>query len=147
MYSICWVVVYGDEGLQKYDGKGFSQDSLENLISTEPDILKFDSPTLISMMSNKKLSNKLLKIGAQVIIPMRHQNKFLGFILLGEKINKQQYSEIDLEFLATIVSQAIISMENARLFIETMEKQRIEQELQVAKTIQKKMLPREIVQI
>lgn len=141
------IVVYGDEGLQKYDGKGFSQDALESLISTEPDILKFDSPTLIGKISNKKLSNKLIKIGAQVIIPMRHQNKFLGFILLGEKINKQQYSEIDLEFLATIVSQAIISMENARLFIETMEKQRIEQELQVAKTIQKKLLPREIVQI
>lgn len=141
------IVVYGEEGLQKYDGKGFSQDTLESLLQTEPDLLNVDSPTPIDKLSNKKLSKKLLKIGARVIIPMLHQNKFLGFILLGEKINKQHYSEMDLEFLATIVSQAIISMENARLFIETIEKQRIEQELQVAKSIQKKLLPREIVQI
>jgi sigma-B regulation protein RsbU (phosphoserine phosphatase) len=141
------IVVFGEEGLLKFDGKGFSQDTLESLIETEPDLSKIDSPILIDKLNNKKLSEKLLKMGARVIIPMLHQNKFLGFILLGEKINKQHYSEVDLEFLATIVSQAIISLENARLFIETIEKQRIEQELQVAKSIQKKLLPREIVQI
>jgi len=141
------IVVYAEEGLQKYEGKGFSQDAIEHLIQDKSHLTKFDSPTLINKISDKPLANKLLKIGAQVFIPMRHQNKFLGFILLGEKINKEQYSDIDLEFLATIVSQAIISIENARLFIETLEKQRIEQELQVAKTIQKKLLPREILQL
>ena len=141
------IVVFGEKGLQKYEGKGFSQDTIEHLLLDKPHLTKFDSPTLISKIPDKTLASKLLKIGARVIIPMRHQNKFLGFILLGEKINKQNYSEIDLEFLATIVSQAIISMENARLFIETLEKQRIEQELQVAKTIQKKLLPREILQL
>jgi sigma-B regulation protein RsbU (phosphoserine phosphatase) len=141
------IVLCDQTGLQKLETKGFSEDTLEVIVSENPDITDFDETVLISEINNVKLRQKLQKINSWVFIPMRHQNKFLGFILLGEKINKQEYSSADLEFLSTIVNQALISLENARLFKETLEKQRIEQELQVAKTIQRKLLPRDIIQI
>jgi sigma-B regulation protein RsbU (phosphoserine phosphatase) len=141
------IIIYSQAGLQKLESKGFSEDTLEVITKEHPDMADFELTMLVNEIQNVKLKQKLQKIKAQVFIPMRHQNKFLGFILLGEKINKQEYSSADLEFLSTIVSQAIISLENARLFKETLEKQRIEQELQVAKTIQKKLLPRDIAKI
>ncbi|MEJ2052076.1 MAG: GAF domain-containing protein, partial [Calditrichota bacterium] len=141
------IIVCNQDGILKIDCKGFLQDNMESLVLQEPELKKLDSASLVENLQKVSLREKLSKMKARVFIPMRHQNKFLGFILLGDKINKQKYSGTDLEFLSTLVSQAVISIENARLFRETLEKQRIEQELQVAKTIQKKLLPREIISI
>jgi sigma-B regulation protein RsbU (phosphoserine phosphatase) len=141
------IIVCNQDGILKIDCKGFLQDNMESLVLQEPELKKIDSASLVENLEKVSLRKKLNKMRARVFIPMRHQNKFLGFIILGDKINKQKYSGTDLEFLSTLVSQAVISIENARLFRETLEKQRIEQELQVAKTIQKKLLPREIISI
>jgi sigma-B regulation protein RsbU (phosphoserine phosphatase) len=77
----------------------------------------------------------------QVILPMHIQDKRKGYVLLGEKITKQPFREDELEFLTTLVNQAMISLENARLFKEALEKQRIEEELNIARDIQQRLLP------
>ncbi len=141
------ILIQGSEGLYKLECKGLLQEQLESIFINNRDFFNITSAIKLTNSSKTKVNERLLSIGARVIIPMRHQNKSLGFILLGEKINKQQYTDADLEFLTTLVNQAVISLENARLFKETLEKQKIEQELQVAKTIQKKLLPREIIKI
>lgn len=141
------IAIYRNQNLQKLDCKGFLGDSVESLATNQKNFDDIHTSTLISDFPNAELKDRLWKIGARVFIPMRHQNKTLGFILLGEKISKQDFTSLDLEFLTTLVSQAVISLENARLFKETLEKQRIEQELQVAKTIQQKLLPHEITEI
>jgi len=53
----------------------------------------------------------------------------------------QKYSPTDLEFLFSLGNLAIISLENARLFKEAIEKQRLEDELLIAKEIQRGLLP------
>ncbi|HFE64626.1 MAG TPA: hypothetical protein ENK14_09475 [Caldithrix sp.] len=141
------IVLRENSGIPRLDCKGFSGESVETVMEDLLKCNRIESAMLVSEFSTVKLRKKLLKMGACVFIPMRHQSKVIGFILLGEKINKEPFTPVDLEFLTTLVSQAVVSLENARLFQETLEKQRIEQELQVAKTIQKKLLPREIPQI
>ncbi len=141
------IIIQGSEGLHKLECKGLLQEQLESIFMNNREFFNITSAIKLTKSSKTKVNERLLSIGVRVIIPMRHQNKSLGFILLGEKINKQPYTEADLEFLTTLVNQAVISLENARLFKETLEKQRIEQELQVAKAIQKKLLPREIIKI
>ncbi|MEJ2634675.1 MAG: SpoIIE family protein phosphatase [Calditrichia bacterium] len=141
------IVIHGNQHLPKMDVKGFVQDSIESLSEELSRLSDIETAALTVDLPHPALKEKLLKLGAHVFIPMRHQNKMLGFILLGEKISKQKFTAVDLEFLTTLVSQAVISLENARLFKEMLEKQRYEQELQVAKTIQKKLLPREIPQV
>jgi sigma-B regulation protein RsbU (phosphoserine phosphatase) len=128
----------------RLETKGFAREMLESLTMDFPQLSQKESSELINNFSDEKLKLRLERIGAQVFIPMRHQNEMLGLILLGDKINKKPFTPLDLEFLSTLVNQAVVSLENARLFKETLEKQRIEQELQVATTIQKKLLPREI---
>lgn len=138
------IVIQKDGILQKIECKGFIQESIEELSKEIQNDAELDSTQIIDNMTHSSIKQKLYHQGARMYIPLRHQNQNIGFILLGEKINKQKYTDIDVEFLTTLINQAVISIENARLFKETLEKQRIEQELQVAKTIQKKLLPREI---
>ena len=88
------------------------------------------------------LDNFLLESNVSVVVPMQIQNETRGFIFLGEKITKQLYSESDLEFLQTLGNVAIISLENARLFEETLEKQRLEEEMALARNIQSRLLPK-----
>ena len=86
--------------------------------------------------------NKLSDAKVKVVVPMQIQNETQGYIFLGDKITKQPYSESDIEFLQTLGNVAIISLENARLFIETLEKQKLEEEMALARNIQSRLLPK-----
>lgn len=79
----------------------------------------------------------------RVMVPMRIQDDTRGVIIIGDKITKQTFTEDELDFLYTLGNQAMISLENARLFEETLEKQRMEEELLIAKDIQARLLPKE----
>lgn len=92
------------------------------------------------------LRKALIHAGVEVLLPLFHQERCSGVVLLGGRANGQPYRETDLEFLATLGSQAAISLENARLFSASLEKQRMEEELNVARAIQQRLLPGKIVQ-
>ena len=83
----------------------------------------------------------LAAAGMQVVVPMQIQGETRGVILLGEKISREPFLRLDLEFLSSLASLAIISLENARLFREAIEKQKLEDELLIAREIQKGLLP------
>jgi sigma-B regulation protein RsbU (phosphoserine phosphatase) len=80
-------------------------------------------------------------LGIDLIVPMQIKNETKGLILLGKRKNELAYSKSDVEFVASVGGLAIISIENARLFKETLEKQRLEKDLEIARNIQKNLLP------
>jgi sigma-B regulation protein RsbU (phosphoserine phosphatase) len=86
----------------------------------------------------------LLSAGIKVVVPMQIQNEKKGYIFLADKITGQPYSKSDLEFLHTLGNIAIISLENARLFQETLEKQKMVEELNMARNIQQRLLPKQL---
>ena len=73
---------------------------------------------------------------------MRIQEETKGIIAIGEKIIKTDFTQDELEFLFTLSNEAMICLENARLFEETIEKQRMEEELEIAREIQQGLLPK-----
>lgn len=83
----------------------------------------------------------LVGMGLRVLVPMQLQGETKGIIFLGEKLNREEFSEADLEFLVSLANIAIIALENARLFLEAIEKQKMEDELLIAREIQKGLLP------
>ncbi len=83
----------------------------------------------------------LESLNIAVVVPMQIQGDSRGLILLGEKLNREPFSQADLELLFSLGNIAIISLENARLFQEAIEKQRLEDELLIAREIQKGLLP------
>ena len=82
-------------------------------------------------------------LGANLLLPMVFQDKIIGLLSLGEKKSGKSYNREDIELLRTIANQGAVAIENATLFQENLEKQRMEEELNIARDLQMSMLPAE----
>lgn len=82
--------------------------------------------------------------GFTTVIPMLSQNQPRGVLCLGQRVGGATFDHSELEYLHALANITISALENARLVTDTIEKQRMEKELSVAKTIQKGLLPRRI---
>jgi sigma-B regulation protein RsbU (phosphoserine phosphatase) len=102
---------------------------------------KLNSPLLVEEDELPHALLPLEQLDLKVIVPMRMQDQVKGVIILGEKITNRYFSRDEMEFLSTLCSRAMISLENARLFQEALEMERIEEELNIARDIQKRLLP------
>jgi phosphoserine phosphatase RsbU/P len=106
---------------------------------------------LVENLARQKRFNvvaaQLARVGIVAVIPMQIQNQVKGAVLLGEKLRGGEYTKSDLEFLYSLANLAIISIENARLFRDAIEKQRLEDELAIAREIQQGLLPSALPQI
>jgi sigma-B regulation protein RsbU (phosphoserine phosphatase) len=126
--------------IQILDSKYNPEELLKKIKSI--DYLKIDS-TLKSETIQQKYP-ELDQLGISLIVPMKIQNKLKGLILLGKRINNTDFSDSDIEFIYSVGSLAIISLENRRLLQEEIEKQKLEEEIELAKQIQQNLLPSEI---
>jgi phosphoserine phosphatase RsbU/P len=80
-------------------------------------------------------------IRASLMVPMVFQNKVIGLISLGDKKSGKFFNREDVDLLHTLANQGAVAIENARLFEENLEKQRMEEELNIARDLQMSMLP------
>ncbi len=84
----------------------------------------------------------------ELVIPVTNQrNEITSITCLGKKLNKTEYSVTDIEFLESILNISVISIENSILFRESVEKQALEKELNIAREIQLALLPETIPEI
>ncbi len=108
-------------------------------------LAEFENPMLVSeIVSTKKLKNELKNIGIAAIIPMKMQDEIKGILTIGERITGIPYTQSDLEYMHSIGNLFLISLENSRLFKEALEKQKIEDDLLIAREIQRGMLPKKL---
>lgn len=142
MVSKFAVVVMQNEEIQILESKFDNDILVESLKSCECNQIK---NSLNETEIDAKYSS-ISKIGVRLVVPMQIQGKTKGLILLGERINKQPYTSTDIEFIYSVGSLAIISLENSRLFLEELEKQKMEEELDLARDIQQNLLPQSIPQ-
>jgi sigma-B regulation protein RsbU (phosphoserine phosphatase) len=75
------------------------------------------------------------------MIPLVFQDRVIGSLNLGEKKSGKFYNRQDIDLLRTLANQGAVAIENARLFQENLEKQRMEEELNIARDLQTSMLP------
>lgn len=85
----------------------------------------------------------LRKLNPVLLIPFIHRQKLSGILLLGEKIAKTTFSAEEMMILSVLSSQAAIALENAFLYTENLEKQKIQEELLLAREIQTNLLPKD----
>ncbi|HPG40941.1 MAG TPA: SpoIIE family protein phosphatase [bacterium] len=127
------------------DYRGGATKTGEMAVFADPDLLReladVTKPFLVKDTILPSALAPLRNLNINAVVPMRIQDKTGGVVLLGERINHVDYTADDLEFLATLCNAAAISLENARLFDETIEKQRMEEELNIAREIQTRLLP------
>jgi len=106
------------------------------------------SPVLVSDLQRKKILLSLREAcqeqGIVALVPLQVQNEVKGMLCLGDRLRGGAYAASDLEFIYSLANLAIISLENTRLFYEAVEKQKMENELNIARDIQKGLLPRSL---
>lgn len=83
------------------------------------------------------------KFGSLLAAPLVAQKGVIGVLYSGKR-DPFAFDEEDRELLQSFANQATISLENARLFNELIEKERFEQELKIAHDAQQKLLPKDM---
>lgn len=77
-------------------------------------------------------------------IPMLAQGELVGALNLGKKQNDEDFSAEDLDILTQASNQTALALQNLRLQSAYIEKKRLDKELEMARDIQKRLLPQEI---
>ncbi len=104
----------------------------------EMDKLAIDSPAVHAMKA----------AGVKLTIPLVSQGELVGVINMGPRLSEQEYSTDDRRLLANLATQAAPALRVAQLArqqqAEAAERERIDQELRVARLIQQTLLPKEV---
>ena len=96
---------------------------------------------------SKNCASNFETLHASLMVPMVFKKEVIGFLNLGEKKSGKFFNREDIDILNTIANQGAVAIENARLFQENLEKQRMEEELAIGRELQMSMLPAECPQI
>jgi sigma-B regulation protein RsbU (phosphoserine phosphatase) len=119
--------------------KGTREEALDAILSAlNPDnldhpILRDDIPELAAPMK---------EAGIEKIHPVRYQNETRCIFGLGPSLRKDSsVHEKDDEFLETLGNYTINALENAFFFHKEIRRKRIEEEMEMARQIQKQLLP------
>lgn len=104
----------------------------------EIDRLEMESPAL----------RALKEAGVKVSVPLVSQGELIGLLNLGGRRSEQEYSVDDRRLLQTLATQAAPALRVAQLArqqqAEARQRERLEQELRVARIIQQTLLPKEV---
>ena len=100
--------------------------------------LQLDSPTL----------KELKAAGVKLTIPLVTQGELVGLINLGSRLSELGYSSYDTGLLNSLAAHAAPALRVAQMALEQQaqarERERIEQELHIARVIQQTLLPKEL---
>jgi len=152
MVQRCLILMKGQAGLELKISKGVRDPEKQLNCLRDPTFLKpleqLTAPVLLQKDESLPPGFEDFKrCGVTAIVPLRTQQETKGLLAIGQRITAAPFTEEELAFLSTLAGQAMISFENARLFQEALEKQRLEEELAIAREIQKGLFPKALPQL
>jgi serine phosphatase RsbU (regulator of sigma subunit) len=107
----------------------------------EVEKLNLDSPALAEMK----------EAGVKLVVPLVSQGELIGILNLGPRLSQQEYSADDRKLLSDLATQTAPAVRVAQLVRqqqqEAQERERIEQELKVARLIQQTLLPKTLPEL
>jgi phosphoserine phosphatase RsbU/P len=89
-----------------------------------------------------RTSVQALGLRSVLCAPLKAKDNVIGVIYVDNRLHAGIFRPDDLELLTAIAGSAAIAIENARLYEVAVEKGRMERELQVARDVQTRLLPR-----
>ncbi len=92
--------------------------------------------------------DELRAAGVKIVVPLVSHGELIGLINLGPRLSEQGYSGDDLRLLDKLATQAAPSLRVGQLVreqqVEAQSRERMEQELEVARLIQQNYLPKSL---
>ncbi len=68
---------------------------------------------------NNKTLKILLKLGVEILIPLKVKSKIIGLVAIGKKESGDMYNDEDFKVLKVVGAQAAIALDNSLLYKET----------------------------
>ncbi|HKQ53647.1 MAG TPA: SpoIIE family protein phosphatase [Pyrinomonadaceae bacterium] len=115
-----------------------SRTIMEEVVGQGKSVLTADAQQDPRLMSS---TMTLQGIRSVLAVPLGVGDKVFGIIYADSPIAEGRFTEDHLKVLTTLASVAAIRVENARLMEEQIERERLEQELQLASEIQQRFQP------
>jgi sigma-B regulation protein RsbU (phosphoserine phosphatase) len=107
---------------------------------------QLEKPTTIDSLMlyryDSELYTEMEKRRVQLILPLKDAEHLLGFLALTSKISGYRYNAEDITMLGVITNQLVTVLTNARLYLDSLEKQRLSEEMNMARQIQLDLLPK-----
>lgn len=82
-------------------------------------------------------------LGSLLMVPLIARNEMLGGLFVTRDVT-HGFEKDDIETISVYAAQAAIAIENAQLFEERVEKERLSRELDIAREVQRKLLPQNV---
>ncbi len=138
-----WIDLFDDKNLKIIANKNIAlvDADLINQFLLESGICNKITETKICNL-NKFINKSSLseKYGSVVISPLRSYNEIKGYLIAVRK-NELIFYDEDKTAISTFSDYASVAIENSMLLEQSLEKERLEKELAVAREIQRKILP------
>jgi len=108
----------------------------------------FGTPLLVSKAELDPrvphFDSSLLNVRSVLIVPMRFRHEVMGVICVVNRVDHVPLSERDQSLLQSLADQASLSIYYVQFRAALEEKRRMDQDLNLAQRIQKRLLPREL---
>jgi len=110
------------------------------------DMLVDRLPVLVQRASadhrmNVKPSNGSL--GSMLVVPLIARDEIIGALFAGKQVING-FERDDVETISVFAAQAALAIDNARLFEQQVEKERLSRELSIAREVQMRLLPQNV---
>ncbi len=125
-------------------------DSREFSLEEEINLLLLEKQNPIFLNNIKRLArggsitSYMLEINCQLLVPLTDKGRLVGLIATSAKVANFRYTYEDISLLSVLANQVVVSLNNSKLYAESIEKQRLEEELAVARQIQLDLLPKKV---
>jgi sigma-B regulation protein RsbU (phosphoserine phosphatase) len=117
------------------DARGISNYIYRKIVSKPP-----DKTEIISLEKFENISSLSENYFSVAVSPLKTHTEIKGYLIVSKK-NNSIFNDEDINAIDTFSDYAIVAIENSRLVEESIEKERLEKELDVAREVQKKILP------
>ncbi|MBN2357680.1 PP2C family protein-serine/threonine phosphatase [candidate division KSB1 bacterium] len=93
------------------------------------------------LISDEQELQLLERYSCHIVVPFIHHEKLYGCLCVGPKRNGKSYTSRDLKLLEAFSSQITMALENVHLYGLVRAQRRLDEELSLAREIQRKLLP------
>jgi serine phosphatase RsbU (regulator of sigma subunit) len=104
-----------------------------------------DTPTRYTSLEayhdDSRLAEILDEQGARVVVPLKDAQHMLGFLALSAKSAGYHFTAEDYNLLGVLSNQMVTALTTARLYADSLERMRLEEEVNMARQIQLDLLP------
>lgn len=145
MVSRAALYLRGTDGFEIAVARGF-RDGAEGPIACEGEGEAFGGETALRVadLPAGPLRDRLTRMRMGLVAPVVMAGQCEALLLAGDRSSGREFSDEDCDFASTLARQAVGALETVRLHQVSLEKERQDHEIEIAREIQQSLFPRSL---